>query len=73
MAARYSYQVSVDQIKNNLAALSPDEQREVAAFLFHLRHASDSEYQQRVDARLSDPEPTHWLTPEQFERQLGGE
>ena len=62
--------MSVEQIKNSLASLSPGEQGEVSAFLFHLRHASDPDYQSRVEARLSDPDPAHWLTPEEFERRL---
>lgn len=60
--------MSIDQIKSNLAALSPTEQNEVAAFLFHLRHTANSEYRERVEARLADPDPTHWLTLDQFER-----
>ena len=55
--------MSVDEIKSSLASLSPIEQTEVAAFLFQLRHAADSEYQGRVDARLADKDPAHWLTP----------
>ena len=62
--------MSVEQIKNSLASLSSAEQGEVSAFLFHLRHASDPEYQSRVESRLSDPDPAHWLTPEEFERRL---
>ena len=62
--------MSVEQIKSTLAALSPAEQGEVSAFLFHLRHASDPEYQERVASRLSDADPSHWMTPEDFERQL---
>ena len=62
--------MSVEQIKKSLASLSPTEQREVSAYLFHLRHAADPEYQERVEARLSDTNPSHWLTPENFERQL---
>jgi hypothetical protein len=62
--------MSVEQIKKSLAALSPTEQSEVSAFLFHLRHATDPEYQERVASRLSDRDPSHWLTPEAFERQL---
>ncbi len=62
--------MSVEQIKKSLASLSPTEQCEVSAFLFHLRHAADPEYQERVEARLADKDPAHWLTPEDFERQL---
>jgi asparagine synthetase B (glutamine-hydrolysing) len=62
--------MSVEQIKSSLALLSPTEQSEVSAFLFHLRHASDPDYQERVASRLSDKDRSHWLTPEEFERQL---
>ena len=62
--------MSVEQIKTSIASLSPTEQSEVSAFLFHLRHVSDPEYQRRVDSRLSDTDPTHWLSPEEFERRL---
>ena len=62
--------MSADQIKSDLAALTPSEQDEVAAFLFHLRHAADPEYQETVDRRIADSDPTHWLTLEEFESHL---
>lgn len=62
--------MSVEDIKRGIASLTPSEQGEVTAFLFHLRHAADSDYQERVNARLSDRDPAHWLTPEEFEQQL---
>lgn len=65
--------MSVEDIKRSIATLSPAEQGEVTAFLFHLRHASDSEYQERVSSRLTDRDPAHWLTPEEFERRLDEE
>ena len=40
------------------------------AFLFHLRHADVSEYQDALVQRLEDKEAGHWLTPDQFEREL---
>ena len=62
--------VNVEEIKQGIAALPPREQNEVTAFLFHLRHAADTEHQQRVASRLDDRDPAHWLTPEEFERRL---
>ena len=62
--------MSVEQIKNSIVSLSPTEQGEVSAFLFHLRHVSDPEYQSRVESRFADTDPTHWLIPEEFERRL---
>lgn len=65
--------MSVEEIKQGIAALSPKEQTEVTAFLFHLRHVGESEYQEQVTARLSDRDATHWLTPEEFERRMDQE
>jgi len=59
--------MNVDEIKHGIASLSPTERNEISAFLFHLRHASDPEYQGRVNSRLADTAPDHWLTPEEFE------
>jgi len=64
--------MSVEEIKKSLAALSPAQQGEVAAFLFHLRHATDSEYQERVTTIVADKDREHWLTPEEFEKRLDG-
>ncbi len=62
--------MSVEDIKSQLATLSPEQQSEVSAFLFQLRRSADSDYQERVEARLTDTDPSHWLTPEEFERRL---
>ena len=62
--------MSVKELKKELAALSAQEQTELAAFLFHLRHKSDPEYQATVRRRMDDKDPSHWLTPEEFEKRL---
>ena len=62
--------MSVEEIKKGLVSLSETEQTEVTAFLFHLRHAHDSDYQSAVSDRLSDRDSSHWLTPSEFEKQL---
>ena len=62
--------MSVQEIKRSIASLSPSEQGEVCAFLFHLRHAADPEYQERVSSRLADRDPANWVTPGEFERRL---
>jgi hypothetical protein len=64
--------MSVEEIKSGIAELSPQLQREISAYLFHLRHAADAEYQETVEARFSETAPSHWLTPEEFERRLDG-
>jgi len=62
--------VSVQEIKQKLAALRRQEQDEVIAFLFHLRHAHEGDYLSSVARRLQDAESSHWLSPDEFERRL---
>ena len=62
--------MSVEDLKRALTALSAAEQNEVSGFLFHLRHRTDPVYQEAVERRLADKDPSHWLTPEEFEKRL---
>ena len=62
--------MSVQEIKEQLAILPQREQDEVVAYLFHLRHALDPEFQSDIARRLDDREPSHWLSPDEFERRL---
>lgn len=62
----------MEEIKSSIVSLSPAQQGELTAFLFHLRHASDSDYQERVNTRLADKNRAHWVTPEEFEEKLDG-
>ena len=62
--------MSVQEIKAELAALSEKERAEVSAFLFHLRHASDEDYQAAVRRRLDDKDPAHWVPLNDLDRRL---
>jgi hypothetical protein len=62
--------VSVQEIKDKLATLPQKEQDEVAAYLFHLRQLNDTPYQEAVSRRLADKDPSHWLSPGDFEKEL---
>ena len=66
----YPVFMSVEEIKNQLVALSPDERNQVSAYLLHLRDSADPDYQAEISARLNDKDPSHWLTLEEFERRL---
>jgi hypothetical protein len=60
----------VKEIKDQLVALSEAQRAEVSAFLFHLRHAADPEYQKTVQRRMEDKDPAHWLTADEIEKRL---
>jgi len=60
----------VEELRKSLETLSLEEQSELTAFLFHLRHRGDVAYQGILKARVNDKDPSHWLTPEEFEKRL---
>ena len=63
--------MSFEQLKRAVASLSSEEQAELISYALQLRYAADSDHRREVADRLNDKEPSHWLTPEEFERRLG--
>jgi hypothetical protein len=62
--------MSVEDIKSQIATLPRKQQDEIVAFLFQLRHSNDLDYQAAISRRLNDKDPAHWLSPDEFEREL---
>jgi asparagine synthetase B (glutamine-hydrolysing) len=62
--------MSSDQLKREVASLSSQGQAELISYALHLRYAGDVDYRREVTERLNDSDRSHWLTPEEFERQL---
>lgn len=60
----------MEELKQAVTTLSGEEQKELSAFLFHLRHRADAAYQAAVESRLADKDSSHWVTPEEFEKRL---
>ena len=62
--------MSVQELKAELATLSENERAEVSAFLFHLRHASEPDYQAALQRRMDDKDPSHWVPLNELQRRL---
>ena len=62
--------MSVQELKAELAALSENERAEVSAFLFHLRHASEPDYQVTLQRRMDDKDPSQWVPLDELQRRL---
>ena len=59
-SARASFSIqswTSSRSKINWLPFSRSEQDEVIAYLFHLRHADDTEYQSTLSRRLGDKDP----------------
>jgi hypothetical protein len=62
--------MSVKEIKEQLATLPRQDQDEVVAYLFHLRHRDDPEYVREIGRRLDDKNPKSWLSVDDFDSAL---
>ena len=62
--------MTVEQVKQELASLSFDEQGQLTAYLVQLRNRHDPEYVQEIQRRIGDTDRGHWLTPNEFEKHL---
>jgi hypothetical protein len=62
--------MSIEQLKKEAAALSFEEQGQLAAYLVQLRNRQDPRYQGEMRQRIEDQDRAHWVTPEQFGKKL---
>jgi asparagine synthetase B (glutamine-hydrolysing) len=62
--------MSLEQIKRAVALLDEQQQAELISYTLQLRYAHDAVYHREVADRLNDRNPSHWLTPDEFERRL---
>jgi hypothetical protein len=61
--------VTIDQLKAELRAASPEVQEELFAMLRVLRRARDPERGRRIAERLDDP--SRWIMEEEVAKRLG--
>lgn len=66
----YNVTMTIEQLKVAAANLSSESQRELIGFRLKLRNDRDPDYRRRLRERLDDADPSHWLTPDQFEARL---
>jgi hypothetical protein len=61
--------VSIEQLKAELRAASPETQVELFVLLGALRRSAEPDRKQSLSAKLDDP--TRWVTEEDAARRLG--
>jgi hypothetical protein len=61
--------VSLAQLKEGAAALSPQQRLELAAFLAELDEQTDSDFQRTVDERMRAMDAGKKVSSEQFEAE----
>jgi len=61
--------VSLNQLKKEAVALTPQERLELAAFLVDLEEQSESDFQKTVDQRMNAMDSGKKVSSQQFEAE----
>jgi hypothetical protein len=62
--------MTIRQIKKEVEALSPKEQRELATYIVRLQNARDPGYKRLLAQWRDDRDRSHWLTLDEAEKRL---
>jgi hypothetical protein len=63
--------MSFAAIKEELPALDPDQRRDLIAYLVTLNEGVTDEFREMLGRKIDDHDPTHWMSLEEVEKQLG--
>ena len=62
--------MSTAELMRVVAGLPVEQQKELAAFLLHLRLRQDQEWREEMARRIDDRDPSHWVTLEDWQKEL---
>ena len=62
--------MSMAELMRVVAAMPPELQNELAAFLLHLRLRQDADWQAEMGRRIDDHDPAHWTSLEDWKKEL---
>ena len=63
--------MSMAELMREVSALSKKQQKELAAFLLHLRLQDDPAWRTEMARRIDDRNPKNWVRLEDLEKSLG--
>ena len=62
--------MSLKQLKDEAAHLPPTEQRELIAFLVSMQTESDSQFKDRLAAKIDDVNSDNWVELDDFKKHF---
>lgn len=62
--------MSIQEIQSEVANLSVEERRKLAAFLVTLRHKDIAGYRARMAEKIDNKDPDSWATLEEFDKRM---
>ena len=63
--------MSITQIKEAAAKLSPKKRRELMAYLIALQTENDRTFKEQLAAKIDDRDPAHWLELNEVKKRYG--
>jgi hypothetical protein len=63
--------VSIEALQGEVSALSSEQRRKLMAFMVAIEDRNRPGYAEELARKIDNKSPSHWLTPEQCERELG--
>jgi hypothetical protein len=63
--------MSIAELKSEVDRLTPEEREELRAYLRTKYRPLDPETRRKLTEKISDNDPAHWLTLEEFGKRLG--
>ncbi|MGE9295675.1 MAG: hypothetical protein ACQKBV_05250 [Puniceicoccales bacterium] len=59
--------MSFQELQSEIANLSPDERKKMAAYIVSLRHRDIDGYRARMSQKIQDNDPKNWISLEEFD------
>lgn len=59
------------ELMREVASLPADQQRELAAYLLHLRLQQDAAWRSEMTRRIDDRTPSGWIDLQDWKKELG--
>jgi hypothetical protein len=63
--------MSFAELKSEVDRLSPEERRQLKAYLIIKDRMADPAFRQEMARKIDDKDPSHWVTLEEAEKKLG--
>jgi hypothetical protein len=57
-------------LKDQVAQLSPAEQRQLAAYLVALQRSKDHKFRTELARKIDDKDPSHWVALDELEKKF---
>jgi hypothetical protein len=62
--------MSLDQLKNQVTQLAPQEQRELIAYMVSLQTERDDVFKRQLAQKIDDSDPSHWVELDDLRRRF---